>query len=73
MRENARRKLALQLQELVVRQRGAQKKYLQKLKDKEGGAGSAVFSFLEQEMGSAGGGADVDTGFNPAQLQVRCA
>ena len=76
VRENARRRLALQLQDLVVKQRSAQKRYLQKMKEKQGGGQrSAVFDFLDREMGAAGGanGADIDTGFNAVQLQVRSA
>jgi len=72
VRENARRRLALQLQDLVVKQRSAQKRYLQKMKEKQGGGQrSAVFDFLDREMGAAGGanGADIDTGFNAVQLQ----
>ena len=81
MRENAKRNMALRLQELVVRHRSAQKRYLQRLKAKQGAVGgaSAVFSFMDEEMrgkGSKGGGlsagaggADVDLGFNPQQLQ----
>lgn len=73
VRENARRKLALALQGHVGRQRAAQKRYLQKLRDRQGRGGSAVFQFLERELGAgggAGGGGDaLDAGFNAAQLQ----